>query len=57
MFTPSSLELLLPTQQNKSLMRSVPDPSSSCEGAGTQTMLMAAQLHVLKYLIKLGPGL
>ena len=23
--------------KNKSLMRSVPDPSSSCEGAGTQT--------------------
>ena len=28
------------TQQNKLAMRSVPDPSSSCEGAGTQTSFL-----------------
>ena len=37
LFTPALLELLLLTQQNKSLMQSVPTVPPSCEGASTQT--------------------
>ena len=38
MFIPTLLELPLLTEQNKSLMRSIPDPSFLCEEAGTQTI-------------------
>ena len=48
MFTPTLLELLLLTQQNKSMMRSVPDPSFLCEETGTQTrhILVDAVCHI-----------